>query len=157
MLENIKEYDCKKKSVINGKIVAKMRAYTDYEETLNLIVAVNEDDYKNNEDEIKDDIRYFIWLSFKDVVDCDIHIERLHSEIPDFIDVDINTTIGVNAPNHREVSEDGMVVDSQATVEDVTEDTVEHVNNQTQSFDGVQDTQDLPDLTDDATEEHVEE
>jgi len=157
MLENIKEYDCKKKSVINDKIVAKMRAYTDYEETLNLIVMVNEDDYKNNEDEIKDDIRYFIWLSFKDVVDRDIHIERLHSEIPEFIDVDINTTIGVNAPNHRKVSEDGMVVDSQATVEDVTEDAVEYVSNQTQSFDEVQGIQDLSDLTDDATEEHVEE
>ena len=157
MLENIKEYDCKKKSVINNKIVAKMRAYTDYEETLNLIVMVNENDYKNNEDEIKDDIRYFIWLSFKDVVDRDIHIERLHSEIPDFIDVDINTTIGVNAPNHREVNEDGTVVDSQATVEDVTEDAVEHVDNQTQSFDEVQGIQDSPDLTDDATEEYVEE
>lgn len=157
MLENVKEYDCKKKSVINDKIVAKMRAYTDYEETLNLIVTVNEDDYKNNEDEIKDDIRYFIWLSFKDVVDRDIHIERLHSEIPEFINVDINTTIGVNAPNHRKVSEDGMVVDSQATVEDVTEDAVEYVSNQTQSFDEVQGIQDLSDLTDDATEEHVEE
>lgn len=157
MLESIKEYDCKKKSVINDKIVAKMRAYTDYEETLNLIITVNEDDYKNNEDEIKDDIRYFIWLSFKDVVDRDIHIERLHSEIPEFIDVDINTTIGVNAPNHREVSEDGMVVDSQATVEDVVEDTAEDVDSQTQFFDEVQGIQDLPDLMDDATEEYVEE
>lgn len=157
MLENIKEYDCKKKSVINDKIVAKMRAYTDYEETLNLIITVNEDDYKNNEDEIKDDIRYFIWLSFKDVVDRDIHIERLHSEIPEFIDVDINTTIGVNAPNHREVSEDGMVVDSQATVEDIAEDTAEDVDGQIQSFDEVQGIQDLSDLMDDATEEHVEE
>jgi hypothetical protein len=103
MLDNVKEYDIKRKSVVNDKTVARMWAYTDYEEVLNLIVNVDYEDYYNNAEEIKEDIRYFIWLSFKDIVDKDIHIERIHSEIPEFIDIDISTSVGVNTSHHGEV------------------------------------------------------
>lgn len=126
MLEYVKEYDCKKKSVINGKIVAKMWAYTDYEETLNIIITANEDDYRDNKDEVEDDIKYFIWWAFKDIVDRDIHIEKLHSEIPYFVDVDINTTIGMNAPNHPEAVDGNENLDIvENTEEDAEENTEE--------------------------------
>ena len=139
MLDNVKEYDIKRKSVVNDKTVARMWAYTDYEEVLNLIVNVDYEDYYNNAEEIKEDIRYFIWLSFKDIVDKDIHIERIHSEIPEFIDIDISTSVGVNTSHYDEVPkeeyedvpykiDDNNVIDQDMSSQNINDQFINGIN-----------------------------
>lgn len=93
MLETLKEFNIKYKSVSNEKILAIMEAYTEDENRLNIKVKMDKNIYNQYKTEINTDWKYFCYIVFRKIVDADIHIEYFHSETPEWFNADVGVNI----------------------------------------------------------------